>query len=211
MWALRSRASDGKGTNLGRPRSNQRTNNRAHAAKEQSVSGSRQSGPGPAGSQLSNQDESQGPLAPAGEEYSLRDFLAEIVARTEVPFGFSIAVWAAHILVTRDRGEPSDLGLLLFVAGAIAGLWFVAYALAWGKRGRSIAAVQDSRLAWVTALALFATVAILIGISSTDYFGQPNLVAFSLSGVTVGFFYVFFVGLIEYTVQLAQRRLGWFR
>ncbi|MHB1413969.1 MAG: hypothetical protein ACYC1C_01860 [Chloroflexota bacterium] len=160
---------------------------------------------------MPNQDESQGPLAATGEEYSLRDFLAEIVARMEVPFGYSISVWAAHILVTRDRGYPDDLGLFLFVAGAVVGWGFVAYALAWGKRGRPIAIVQDARLAWVSALALFATVAMLIGLSSTNYFGMPNLVAFSLSGITVGFFYAFFVGLIEFLVQLAQRRLGWFQ
>jgi hypothetical protein len=133
---------------------------------------------------------------PRGQKGDLRSFIAEIVARLDIPLGFTLTIWSAgHICLAR-YGLPSYLAVFLFVVGALAAYLLVAYTIAPRRPGTG----QRTRTA---RLAIVDPPAVLLAVgSATVVFVLPSPLVgyFVVAFVTAGI-YILSIGLFEYLAK----------
>ena len=83
--------------------------------------------------------------------------LRQIVVSLDLPYGYTIAIWAAGTIAAMHFGAPQMLDIFLFVLGALAS-YLVLALLAYSARGRSPSPVRG--IALLNALAVVPAVAV---------------------------------------------------
>jgi len=133
-------------------------------------------------------------------ELHFRTFVAGVVGRLAVPFGFTLSIWSANALAVYHLGSPSIWDVFLFVGGASLGYLFAAYVVASRRRRPAEEVGQHVHLALVDVIALFLTLpaALVARIPATAPAG------FFLTGLAVATTYILVLGALEYLAS----RLG---
>ena len=118
--------------------------------------------------------------------------LRQVVVSLDLPYGYTIAVWAAGAIAAMHFGAPQMLDIFLFVLGALAS-YLVLALLTYSARGRSPSPVRG--IALLNALSVVPAVAVSL---------LPNFIA----SRELGYFLASTLATVSYALSMAL--LLWF-
>src|SRR3989304_4157397 len=107
--------------------------------------------------------------------------LHQVVVNLDLPYGYTISIWAAGSIAAMHFGAPQMLDIFLFVLGALASFVVLAV-LTYAARGRSPSPVRG--IALLNALAVIPTVAVSLLPNYVDSRELGYLLASSLATFT---------------------------
>lgn len=113
--------------------------------------------------------------------------LHQVVVNLDLPYGYTLSIWAAGAIAAMHFGSPQMLDIFLFVLGALLGYLALAL-LTYSVSGRSPSPVRG--LALLNALAVIPAVAVSL---------LPNFI----ESRELGYFLAGSLGTVTYAMSIA--------